>query len=84
VDDQNHGIDAHGAGILHDRASGRYYWYGTLRFNHPDHAQPYRPSPGVNCYSSADLYNWRYEGFVFNASLTGGEQVMERQSLIDV
>ena len=83
MDDENHRIDAHGAGILHDAASDKYYWYGTLRFNHTQHpaGHPYIPSPGVNCYSSTDLYNWHYEGFVFNASLTGGEQV-ERPKVI--
>ena len=60
VDDENNRIDAHGAGILHDSASDKYYWYGTLRFNHTQHptGHPYIPSPGVNCYSSSDLYNW--------------------------
>lgn len=44
-------IQAHGGGIL--IRDGTYYWYGEDR------------TPGmqtrVSCYSSVDLYNWKYE-----------------------
>jgi unsaturated rhamnogalacturonyl hydrolase len=53
-DDRGKHINAHGGGILyHD---GKYYWYGEHR--------PQRgfTTKGVTCYSSKDLYNWKYEG----------------------
>ncbi len=50
TDEQGERIYDHGGGVLY--YNGRYYWYGENRFS------------GVNCYSSADLYNWRPEGTV--------------------
>lgn len=54
-------INAHGGGVLH--FSGRYYWYGENRAR-PPQGQRWGVSPGVQCYSSADLYNWKNEGVV--------------------
>ena len=57
-----------------------YYWYGTLRNNHtwggPSH------SPGINCYSSTDLYNWHYEGLVFAANATHTTIDVQRPKVI--
>jgi len=46
-------IEAHGGGFL--LANGRYYWYGESKKTSglSDH--------GVNCYSSTDLTNWKFE-----------------------
>jgi len=62
-------IQAHGGGILYSQ--GTYYWFGENK------AGPTRPGIlhdlcrvdfiGINCYSSQDLYNWKYEGIVLPA-----------------
>ncbi len=61
-------IQAHGGGVLYDK--GTYYWYGE----HKGGETYRRDGPlarvdviGVSCYSSQDLYNWRYEGVVLPA-----------------
>lgn len=62
-------IQAHGGGILYNR--GKYYWFGENK------AAATRPGVlqdlsrvdviGINCYSSQDLYNWKFEGIVLPA-----------------
>ena len=51
-DDKGEIINAHGNGILF--ANSRYYWFGEKRGR--------SVQEGVNVYSSADLYNWKFEG----------------------
>jgi len=72
-------IEAHGGGFL--LANGRYYWYGesakTSSLN--DH--------GVNCYSSTDLTNWKFERQVLaQADIVGvptkGPYVVERPHVL--
>lgn len=65
--DGNH-INAHGGGIMyHD---GTYYWYGECKgdftYRSPGVGwECYRTeTEGVTCYSSKDLYNWKFEGVV--------------------
>ena len=59
-------INAHGGGIL--RANGKYYWYGEIKsgktFLPPGvNWECYRvDAGGVSCYSSENLYHWKYEG----------------------
>lgn len=52
-------INAHGGGILYHE--GIYYWYGEHR---PERG--FTTERGVTCYSSYDLYNWKYEGIVLS------------------
>jgi len=49
-------IDAHGAGIMYDEITHKYYWYGEY------HVGTW-PASGVRSYSSTDLLNWKDEGF---------------------
>jgi len=59
-------IHAHGGGVLYYK--GVYYWYGEIQ--DPN-------TVGANCYSSTDLYNWKYEGVAFrvpNATLLAESQ----------
>ncbi|MDL2241541.1 glycoside hydrolase family 43 protein [Bacteroidales bacterium OttesenSCG-928-L03] len=53
-------INAHGGGVLcHE---GKYYWFGEHKWkSNAAHV-------GVTCYSSSDLYNWKYEGVAFAVS----------------
>ena len=64
-------INAHGAGMLfHD---GKYYLYGEYKVGEtvlPEWAtwECYRTDvTGVSCYSSDDLRNWKFEGWVLKA-----------------
>lgn len=50
-------INAHGGGILYQK--GVYYWYGE----HKDELTNVA-NVGINCYSSKDLVNWKFEGVV--------------------
>lgn len=64
-DNQGNHIQAHGGGFLFD--NGVYYWYGEDK-NGPTLWPRLRVDIiGINCYSSRDLYNWKFEGNVFPA-----------------
>ena len=67
-------INAHGGGILfHD---GTYYWYGESKGdstywnpNVPNWECYRTEAGGVSCYSSKDLYNWKFEGIVLEPDM---------------
>jgi beta-xylosidase len=65
-DSEGNFINAHSAGILYDK--GVYYWYGEIKTGKSWKVERvgwdcYRVNAGgVSCYSSEDLYNWKYEG----------------------
>ena len=72
-------INAHGGGFLYDDSSETYYWYGEYRPASGWHAS------GVSCYSSKNLYNWKFEGVVLSDSSTnsaGNTPVLERPKVI--
>lgn len=50
-DDAGEVINAHGGAVLFQE--GKYYWFGEKRGRYA--------SEGVNVYSSADLYHWKFE-----------------------
>lgn len=54
-DDRGIHINAHGGGIL--QYKNVYYWFGEHKGAGSNSAYV-----GVTCYSSKDLYNWKYEG----------------------
>lgn len=54
-------INAHGGGLLFHE--GTYYWFGE---NRP--ASGFVTEKGINCYSSADLCDWKYEGIALGVS----------------
>jgi beta-galactosidase len=85
-------INAHGGGVLY--ADGTYYWYGEIK-----EGKTYLPdcnkswggtrvdAVGVSCYSSKDLYNWKYEGNVLpvvadETSDLNARKVIERPKVI--
>ncbi|KAA6325857.1 Beta-glucanase [termite gut metagenome] len=53
-DDRGIHVNAHGGGILY--YEGKYYWFGEHKSEKSSAAWV-----GVTCYSSDDLYNWKYE-----------------------
>jgi len=78
-DTNGNSIQAHGGGFL--KVGGTWYWYGESAktsdlSNHE-----------VTCYSSTDLFTWKYEGDVFyNQNITGvsqpGPYVIERPKVV--
>ncbi len=78
-DADNKIINAHGGGFLYDDSSETFYWYGEAR-----PASGFY-SIGVSCYSSKNLYNWKFEGIVLSDSSTnstGKTPVLERPKVI--
>ncbi|MBP1616526.1 MAG: hypothetical protein H6Q14_353 [Bacteroidetes bacterium] len=54
-------INAHGGGVLF--YDGKYYWYGEHKSENSNAALV-----GVTCYSSLDLYNWKFESVALPVS----------------
>lgn len=72
LDTEGKPINAHGGGVLY--SDGTYYWYGEIKEGKtylPDCNKSWGGTRvdvvGVSCYSSKDLYNWKYEGNVLPA-----------------
>jgi len=72
LDTDGNPINAHGGGVLYH--NGTYYWYGEIKEGKtflPDCNKSWGGTrvnvTGVSCYSSKDLYNWKYEGNVLPA-----------------
>lgn len=57
-------VSAHGGCIVKD--NGRYYFFGEM---HTDSSNVFA---GFTCYSSADLYNWKFERMALPPQDTGG------------
>jgi hypothetical protein len=55
TDTDGNTMDAHGAGIMYDKITAKYYWYG-------EYHKGTWPGSAVKVYSSTDLYNWQDEG----------------------
>jgi beta-galactosidase len=62
-------IDCHGGNIVYVDSLKTFFWYG----------EHYGKPRGVSCYSSADLYNWKYEGVVLEK---GTIETLERPKVI--
>ncbi|MES2777373.1 MAG: family 43 glycosylhydrolase [Bacteroidota bacterium] len=62
-DEKGEVVSAHGACIVQD--AGRYCFFGE---KHVDTSNAFT---GFNCYSSADLYNWKYESLALPVQSSG-------------
>ncbi|KAH6814873.1 Arabinanase/levansucrase/invertase [Perilla frutescens var. frutescens] len=64
-------INAHGGGIIFDGTSTNYYWYGEFKNGRTYHAQGSNTARvdviGVSCYSSKNLWEWKFEGIVLHS-----------------
>ncbi|MEG2598978.1 MAG: glycoside hydrolase family 43 protein, partial [Muribaculaceae bacterium] len=56
IDDRGIPINAHGGQIIYENDT--YYWIGEARNRFT--------TLGISCYSSKDLYNWKYEGHILD------------------
>jgi hypothetical protein len=81
-------INAHGAGFLF--YNGIYYWYGEYKGD-STYWNPkvktwecYRTEAGgVSCYSSIDLYNWKFEGLVLPPDTLNAESDLHPSNVIE-
>ncbi len=55
-------IDCHAGNIVYQEETGTFFWFGEHRGN----------PAGAACYSSKDLYNWKYRGVALNTGATEG------------
>ncbi len=62
-DDKGNTVSAHGANIIKDK--GRYYLFGE---RHTDTSNAFA---GFACYSSTDLYNWKFESIALPVQPSG-------------
>ena len=62
-DDKGNIVSAHGANIIKD--NGKYYLFGE---RHDDTSNAF---VGFNCYSSSDLYNWKFESTALPVQQSG-------------
>lgn len=73
-DNNGNHIQAHGGGII--KSGKTYYWYGEGRAKGLDTNYRY-----VGCYSSKDLMNWKFRGYVLkqgDPEHLGARWVLER------
>lgn len=56
-------VSAHGANIVKD--NGKFYLFGEA------HSDVSNAFAGFNCYSSKDLYNWKFEGIALPVQKSG-------------
>lgn len=76
-DNRGEVVSAHGANLVKDNT--RYYLFGE---NHSDTSNAFA---GFTCYSSADLYNWKWEGMalpVQDSGRLGPHRVGERPKVM--
>lgn len=81
-------INAHGGGLL--LYKGTYYWFGenkqgpTRRVEYVTSWEDYRvEAGGVNCYSSKDLLNWKYEGVALVPNKTDSTHDLHTSKVIE-
>jgi hypothetical protein len=62
-------IDCHAGNIIYQADKKTYYWFGEHR----------NGLSGVSCYSSKDIYNWKYVGLALDKAKEGlGSGIIER------
>ncbi|MEI9944989.1 MAG: glycoside hydrolase family 43 protein [Chitinophagaceae bacterium] len=86
-DTEGNPINAHGGGLL--LHNDTYYWFGEIKKGKtwlvPDQQwEDYRvPAGGVNCYSSKDLINWKYEGVALSSIIGDPAHDLDTSKVIE-
>ena len=70
LDNRGIQVNAHGGGMLY--YDGKYYWFGEHKSEKSSAA-----FVGVTCYSSDDLYNWKYEGVALHVEKNPKSDITE-------
>lgn len=73
-------INAHGGGILFEKDSKTYYWFGEHK---TEGEKGNVANIGVHCYSSKDLYNWKDEGIVLSVMSEGSGSDIEKGCILE-
>jgi hypothetical protein len=87
-DTEGNPINAHGGGLMYH--NGVYYWYGeykkgkTWRVEYISSWEDYRVNAGgVSCYSSKDLFNWKFEGIALMPDTVNKEHDLHISKVIE-
>lgn len=83
VDNNGNRIQAHGGSIM--QVDNRYYWYGENKELTVPGSNIWQN--GVNCYSSTDLINWRFENTILHPDNDSSQplhptRIMDRPHII--
>ncbi len=87
MDTDGNPINAHSAGMLYD--NGKYYWFGEVKSGKTWLVERtgwecYRVNAGgVSCYSSDDLYHWKYESLALAPELTDSTSDIHTSKVIE-
>jgi len=80
-------INAHGGGLLFH--GGIYYWFGEIKKGKtwlvPNQQwEDYRvPAGGINCYSSKNLTDWKYEGVALASKMGNANDDLDTSKVIE-
>ncbi|KAK4260186.1 hypothetical protein QN277_003333 [Acacia crassicarpa] len=87
LDTDGNPIQAHGGGILYDKKSTTYYWYGEYKDGPTYRAHKKGAARvdiiGVGCYSSKDLWTWKNEGIVLAAVETNDTHDLHKSNVLE-
>ncbi|XP_054808079.1 uncharacterized protein LOC129310291 isoform X2 [Prosopis cineraria] len=87
LDTDGNPIQAHGGGILYDKKSRTYYWYGEYKDGPTYRAHKKGAARvdviGVGCYSSKDLWTWKNEGIVLAAVETNENHDLHKSNVLE-
>ncbi|XP_057787546.1 uncharacterized protein LOC131004802 [Salvia miltiorrhiza] len=87
LDTDGNPIQAHGGGILFDEKSETYYWYGEYKDGPTYRAQATGTARvdviGVGCYSSKNLWAWKFEGIVLAAKETDAAHDLHKLKVVE-
>lgn len=87
LDTDGNPIQAHGGGILYDENSRMYYWYGEYKEGPTYHFGEKRIARvdviGVGCYSSKNLWSWKFEGIVLSADENNESHDLHKSNVLE-
>ena len=83
LDVDGNNINCHGCGILYHK--GVYYAYGESKTGETTQSggNYYIDTSGVNCYSSIDLVNWKFENKVLKPDLLDETSLLYKTKIVE-
>ncbi len=79
LDTEGNKIEAHGGCIFYEQDT--FYWYGENK-DHTDGISDVW-TWGIKCYSSRDLYNWKYEGYLVEPDMENPDSMRHPRRRMD-
>ena len=76
-------FNCHGLGILYH--NGMYYAYGESKTGETQNpgSTAFIPTTGVNCYSSSDLINWKFENKVIKPNTDDSNSIIHTSKVLE-